>query len=113
MQCNAFVMHPFLSPSVAVYPFSSMRWAACEVVPDGPTWRHSPLTEAPPMSRLDMWPKAHKLHVAGALAVSSRSSRAVSVASTPGARPGFPVDRLLWGKPWPCHEASLVETLWK
>ena len=65
------------------------------------------------MSRLDMWPKAHKLHVAGALAVSSRSSRAVSVASTPGARPGFPVDRLLWGKPWPCHEASLVETLWK
>lgn len=52
--CSAFVMHTFLSPAVAVYPFllqsSSMRWAACEVVPDGPTWRHSPLTEPPPVS---------------------------------------------------------------
>ena len=58
-----------------------------------------------------MWPKPNKLDVAGALAVSSRSSRVVSVASTPGTLPSFPVDSLLWGKPRPCREASLVEML--
>ena len=58
-----------------------------------------------------MWPKPNKLDVAGALAVSSRSSRVVSVASTPGTLPSFPVDSLLRGKPRPCCEASLVEML--
>lgn len=115
MQCNASVMHTFLSTAVAVYPFlsqsCSMCWAACEVVPDGPTWRHSHLMESTPVSRLDVWPEANKLDVAAALAVPCRSSREASVASTPWLFPA-----LLWtacsrGKPLPCSEASLVEML--
>ena len=101
MQCNAFVMHTLLSAAVAGHPFLSRScstcWAACEAVPQGPTWRHSHLMEPTPVSRLDAWPEA-KLGVAAALAVPCRSSRAVSVASTPGAPPSSPVDSLLCGE---------------